>query len=137
MLLPQGVSRRLGQIAKIDPLVATWRTGKIFPPDLLAFLRQLGVDAVWVECVRIYPLDLGSFWIDLKTGFLTSREPNFPLVVCHNGSHLLFGLLLISSIAPQSVPLTGPGLVGPGAAANSDFDVSVTVADFNACTLMR
>src|SRR5262249_33403559 len=89
VLLPQGVSRRLRQIAKPDPYIASGRTGEIFPPDLLQLLREVWIDAIGVECLRICPLDLCSFWIDPKTGFLADREPSLPLLICHDRSHLL------------------------------------------------
>src|SRR5262249_51995332 len=85
----QGVSGRLGQIVKADPHVASRRTGKIFPPDLVTFLRQVGVDAVWIERLSVFPNDLGGFWINLKTSFLADRAPSFPLLVCHHRFHLL------------------------------------------------
>src|SRR5262249_11298948 len=114
VLLPQGVSRRLRQIVKIDPHVASRRTGKIFPPDLLVFLRQLGPDTVWIERQRICPLDLCSFWIDLKTSFLADREPSLPLLICHDRSHLLspfcswFRLLpLMRTLAMPCADVTG------------------------------
>src|SRR5262249_10545576 len=109
-----GVSRRLRQIVKIDPHVASRRTGKIFPPDLLVFLRQLGPDTVWIERQRICPLDLCSFWIDLKTSFLADREPSLPLLICHDRSHLLspfcswFRLLpLMRTLAMPCADVTG------------------------------
>src|SRR5262249_38300456 len=88
---------RVGEVAKVDPHVASGRTGKIFPPDLLVLLREVRVDAVGVECERVLPRNLSSFWINLKTRFLAQREPNFPLLVCH---HVLTFSLLCSCFRP-------------------------------------
>ena len=62
---------------KRDPYVASGRTSEIFPPDLLKFLREIGIDAIGIECVRIVPINLSSFGIDLLPCLLSDREPLF------------------------------------------------------------
>jgi hypothetical protein len=52
VLLVQSVPRDVRQIAEPDPDVTPGRTGEVLPPDLLVFLRQVGIDAVRVECLR-------------------------------------------------------------------------------------
>src|ERR1700730_38729 len=77
VLLPQGVSGCLGHIAKLNPNVAAGRSREVFAPDLLEFLREVGIDAVGIECKRIRPLDLGGFQIDKEPSFLADGEPLF------------------------------------------------------------
>jgi hypothetical protein len=66
---------RVGQIPRLDPHVAIWRTGKICPPDLLAFLWQIGLDAIGIKCLRVRPINLSSLWINFERSFLADREP--------------------------------------------------------------
>src|SRR5262249_44287612 len=66
VLLPQGFPDLLGQIVKTDPHVASGRTGKVFSPNLPVFLREIGIVAVGVECLRIDPLNIGSLRVDVK-----------------------------------------------------------------------
>src|SRR4029078_9590352 len=56
----QRVAGRLSQIAKVDPNVASGRAGKICPPNLLVFLWEVLVDAIRVERLRAYPVNLAA-----------------------------------------------------------------------------
>ena len=53
VLFPQLCSGRLRQVNKRDPHIASGRTGEVFTPNMIVLLREVGVVAVGVECLRI------------------------------------------------------------------------------------
>src|SRR3984893_3849460 len=91
--------------SKPNPNVAAARPGEVFAPDLLEFLREVGIDAVGIECKRIRPLDLSGFRIDEEPSFLADGEPLFArcLIIHENRvAHLLIlrhSLLLVGLFA--------------------------------------
>jgi hypothetical protein len=93
VLLPKGFAGRVRQIAKPHPYVASRRTGEVFAPDLLVLRRELRVDAVRVECLRICPLNFSSLWIDLEPSFLADCGPTFPLLVDADLDRLKLGVV--------------------------------------------
>jgi hypothetical protein len=91
----------------------------------LTFLRQVGVDAVWIVCLSVYPIDLGGFWIDLKTSFLADREPSFSSRrLSSSFSSTLSVVLLFCLLLPARAP--GPGF---GAISNAELRKLVTMID--------
>ena len=68
---PKRLTGCLGQVTKADPDVASWRTGKIFPSEvLLAFLRKVSVNPVRIEGLRINPHNLSGLRINREPGLL-------------------------------------------------------------------
>jgi len=65
MPVPQGIPTGLGQVVKADPYIAAGGAGEVFPPYTPVFLREVGVVAVGVDCIRIGPLNLGGRWVEL------------------------------------------------------------------------
>jgi hypothetical protein len=63
----------------MDPDLATRSTRKIFSSDLLIFVWQVWTDAVWIECLSVFPIDLGSVRVDLDRLCLAVCEPFFEL----------------------------------------------------------
>ena len=83
------ISGFFGKIARMDPDLATRSTRKIFSSDLLIFFWQVWTDAVWIECLSVFPTDLGSVRIDLErlclrlrlAAALSCRLPHLPRIV--------------------------------------------------------
>src|SRR5262249_43374783 len=82
MHVPQFVYDILWEITETYPHVASRRTSKVFPPDLLAFLRKL-FDAVGIECLCIHPHDLGCGGIDVTSPFLPDSAKLFDFIFSH------------------------------------------------------
>jgi hypothetical protein len=54
-------------MAKPDPCVATWGTGKVFTPDLATLLWKIRVITVRIKSLGEFPMDFGGLWINMTT----------------------------------------------------------------------
>src|SRR6266481_5948029 len=86
MLFPQGVADHFGQVVKANPHVTSGGAGEIHSPNLIACLGKVGVNAVRVEYLPVFPKYLRSFWINLEGSFLAYREP---LLLGHFATHFI------------------------------------------------
>ena len=110
MPVPQGIPTGLGQVVKADPYIAAGGAGEVFPPYTPVFLREVGVVAVGVDCIRIGPLNLGGRWVDLEPTALrkASRYSTVTSTVgtslAVSGTSFLFVIVVIPSVAKVSAP---------------------------------
>ena len=73
--LPNGISCCLGQVSPPHPDVALWRTGEIFTPDLIEFLRKVRIYAIRIERLHVLPDDNRGCRVDVLTRLFADRQP--------------------------------------------------------------
>src|SRR5262249_29474882 len=76
--LPQPSYGCLWYVVETNPAIRLVRTREVYPPDLVAFFREFGINAVGVHDLTPAPIDFGSFRVNTKPSFffgLFNRSP--------------------------------------------------------------